>query len=316
MSVFVMSLVWKRFPSGGGDMLLALALADHASDDGTKVYPSIKHLAAKTRQSERTVQYQLRRMEEMGWIILVNAGNGGRNYTREYRISPDWINGAEIAPPSKTPPGNPENRGGANSAPLQNGATDDGKGATGDGKGATDSGKGATAIAPAVNHQQPSIPISKPPTPAAPVVPPAPPAPPAPKAPKAKAGPASPVVVLPDWLPESAWGMWVRHRAKDKRTALDDDSAGLQIKKLAKLRAEGNDPVAVIETSIERGWTGLFELKGAPQGAPAATPVRPAKFDPNGFVNSGAAYASPAPAPAYPGAEPFTIDAQFVERPS
>ena len=58
-------------------MLLALALADHASDDGTRVYPSIKALAEKTRRSERSVQYQLRRMQEAGWLILVNAGNGG-----------------------------------------------------------------------------------------------------------------------------------------------------------------------------------------------------------------------------------------------
>lgn len=159
---------------------------------------------------------------------------------------------------------------------------------------------------------EPPIPVKKPKTPAAPVVPPAPPEPPAPKATKAKAGPAAPVVVLPDWLPESAWSMWVRHRAKDKRTALDDDSAGLQIKKLAKLRAEGNDPVAVIEASIERGWTGLFELKAAPQAV--AAPGRPGKFDPNAYVNSGAAYASPAP--AYPAAAPYTIDAELVERPA
>lgn len=79
-------------------MLLALALADHASDDGTRVFPSIKALSGKTRQSERTVQYQLRRMEQIGWLILVGAGNGGRSMSREYRISLDWIKGAEIAP--------------------------------------------------------------------------------------------------------------------------------------------------------------------------------------------------------------------------
>jgi hypothetical protein len=153
--------------------------------------------------------------------------------------------------------------------------------------------------------------------PAAPTVPPAPPAPPAPpepKTPKAKASPATPVVVLPDWLPQETWDMWVRHRAKDKRSALDDDKAALCLKTLAKLRAKGNDPVAVIETSVERGWTGLFELKAAPQAPTVSAPSRPAKFDPNAYVNSGAAYA-PA-APAYPAVDPYTIDAQFVERPA
>ena len=66
MSVRLISEVFARYPNGGGEMLLALALADHASDDGTRVYPSVKALAEKTRQSERTVQYQLRAMEAAG----------------------------------------------------------------------------------------------------------------------------------------------------------------------------------------------------------------------------------------------------------
>lgn len=115
-----MSLVFDRYENGGGEMLLALALADHAADDGSKVYPSIKALAEKTRQSERTVQYQLRRMEESGWLILVNSGNGGRNQTREYRISPDWIKGANFAPVQST---------------TEKGAIDDIKGAIDDTKG-------------------------------------------------------------------------------------------------------------------------------------------------------------------------------------
>jgi len=102
MSIKLMTMVFDRYPNGGGEMILALALADHAKDDGTKIYPSIKSLAEKTRQSERTVQYQLRRMEESGWLILVNNGNGGRNQTREYRINPEWIKGADIAPVQST----------------------------------------------------------------------------------------------------------------------------------------------------------------------------------------------------------------------
>ena len=135
MSVRIMTAVFDRYPNGGGEMLLALALADHASDDGTRVYPSIKALAEKTRQSERTIQYQLRRMEESGWLILVNAGNGGRSMTSEYRISPEWIKGAEIAP-------------------IQKGATDDIKGATDDTKGCNPRQKRVQPIAPANNHHR------------------------------------------------------------------------------------------------------------------------------------------------------------------
>ncbi len=38
-------MVFDRYPNGGGEMLLALALADHAHDDGTHIFPSIARLA-------------------------------------------------------------------------------------------------------------------------------------------------------------------------------------------------------------------------------------------------------------------------------
>jgi len=48
-----MTAVFDRYPNGGGEMLLALALADHASDDGTRIFPKIASLAEKTRQSSK-----------------------------------------------------------------------------------------------------------------------------------------------------------------------------------------------------------------------------------------------------------------------
>lgn len=135
MSVRIMTAVFDRYPNGGGEMLLALALADHASDDGTRVYPSIKALAEKTRQSERTIQYQLRRMEESGWLLRVGHGNGGRSQTTEYRISPLWLKGAEIAP-------------------IQKGASDDEKGATDDTKGCNLEQERVQPVAPANNRHR------------------------------------------------------------------------------------------------------------------------------------------------------------------
>ena len=138
-------MVFDRYPAGGGEMLLALALADHAHDDGTNIYPSVNHLSIKTRQSERTIQYQLRKMEECGWLVLVADEKGGRGKAREYRINREWLKGAEIAPFIK-------------------GATDDIKGATDDIKGATDDIKGAIAVAPesSITIIEPSITINKP----------------------------------------------------------------------------------------------------------------------------------------------------------
>lgn len=134
MSAKVTGMVFERYPQGGGEMLLALALADHAHDDGTSIFPSVARLAAKTRQSPRAVQYQLRSMEKSGWLILVSGAKGGRKpgsdsrgRTREYRIDPAWLNGAEIAP---LPPSPMEHEKGEAVAPF-----DSGKGANHDVKG-------------------------------------------------------------------------------------------------------------------------------------------------------------------------------------
>lgn len=135
MSIKVMTAVFERYPNGGGEMLLALALADHASDDGTKVFPSVEALAEKTRQSVRSVQYQLRSMQASGWLILVSSGNGGRSMTSEYRISIDWIKGAEIAP-------------------IQNGANDSANGANDDIKGCNPRQKRVQPVAPANNRHR------------------------------------------------------------------------------------------------------------------------------------------------------------------
>ena len=59
MSIKVMSIIWERSERSGSELLLLLALADHADDSGA-CYPSVSRLAAKTRMSERSVQYMLR----------------------------------------------------------------------------------------------------------------------------------------------------------------------------------------------------------------------------------------------------------------
>lgn len=81
-----MGIVWDHFPEGGSILLTMLALADHSHDDGSRVFPSIPSLARKTRQSERTVQYQRRKIEEMGWLLPVSNEQGGRGKATEYRI--------------------------------------------------------------------------------------------------------------------------------------------------------------------------------------------------------------------------------------
>lgn len=98
MSARMTGLVFSRYPNGGGEFVLALALADHAWDDGTRIWPSVKTLASKTRQSPRAVQYQLRNMLDSGWLQLVKKASGKPKFCNEYRINPEWIAGADIAP--------------------------------------------------------------------------------------------------------------------------------------------------------------------------------------------------------------------------
>jgi hypothetical protein len=90
-----MSMIFERYPGGGGEYALALSLADHSHDDGTHIFPSVDALARKSRQSRRTVQYQLKKMRDDNWLICTHDGGGGPKDTREYHINPDWIAGAE-----------------------------------------------------------------------------------------------------------------------------------------------------------------------------------------------------------------------------
>lgn len=130
-----MSAVFDRYPVGGGEMLLALALADVSRDDGhLMINDSVAELARKTRQTPRGVQMQLGRMRATGWLLVVQASDGGRGRTATYRISKAWIDGAAlpavVMPGTDAPdearsgePRNPEPCSGLSEPETLNGAT-------------------------------------------------------------------------------------------------------------------------------------------------------------------------------------------------
>lgn len=64
---------------------------------------------------------------------------------------------------------------------------------------------------------------------------------------------------LPDWLPVDAWDAYVAHR-RAIRAPLTPYARRLAVRKLAELRALGEDPRAILEQSILHGWRGLFGL--------------------------------------------------------
>lgn len=65
---------------------------------------------------------------------------------------------------------------------------------------------------------------------------------------------------LPDWVPADAWEEWLAVRKKI-RAPNTVGAMRLNLANLAKLRDRGQDPRAVLEQAIARGWRGLFELK-------------------------------------------------------
>lgn len=83
MSIRVMSQVWEHSKQQGSALLVLLAIADFADDDGY-AYPSVERLAAKARMSPRNVRYVLRQLEESG-ELAIEAG-GGRHRSNLYRV--------------------------------------------------------------------------------------------------------------------------------------------------------------------------------------------------------------------------------------
>ena len=87
MSIQVITLVWKKFPDGGAKLLTMLALADWASDDGTRIYPGMDTLAAKIRMSERQTHRIVKELCNDGWLENLTPVNaGGKGKSNHYRI--------------------------------------------------------------------------------------------------------------------------------------------------------------------------------------------------------------------------------------
>ena len=89
-----MSRVWKYSKQEGTKLLLLLALADFARDDG-RAWPAVATLAKKARCKKRNAQYILRELVKIGEIEIDKRA--GPNGTNLYRI----IVGVQpIAPPT------------------------------------------------------------------------------------------------------------------------------------------------------------------------------------------------------------------------
>lgn len=88
MSLRVLTLVWEHAKAEGGDLLVLLALADEARDNGG-CYPGIDRIAAKARMTERNVRYVLRRLEQSGELVVVPGGGRANTNLYEIRVTPN-----------------------------------------------------------------------------------------------------------------------------------------------------------------------------------------------------------------------------------
>lgn len=87
MSIKIMSQIWENSNQSGAGLLLLLALADHANDEGY-CYPGVNRLAHKIRRTENAVQKTLKALVESGDLeIYHNQGiQTASGKTNLYRI--------------------------------------------------------------------------------------------------------------------------------------------------------------------------------------------------------------------------------------
>jgi helix-turn-helix protein len=97
MSISIMTLVWSESQHKGSELLLLLAIADNANDQGV-AYPSLRTLAKKTRMSRRNVIFLIKKLAESG-ELRVGIGTGPRR-TNTYYVS--LPNGENFSPRMKS----------------------------------------------------------------------------------------------------------------------------------------------------------------------------------------------------------------------
>lgn len=67
-------------------------------------------------------------------------------------------------------------------------------------------------------------------------------------------------IELPDWLEREAWEDFVRFRKMVKKP-MTERAMKRAINKLSKMREDGEDPVKVLDQSVDAGWTDLYAVK-------------------------------------------------------
>jgi hypothetical protein len=94
MSVRAMARVWAESRHSGSELLMLLAIADFADDQGN-AYPAVATLAEKCRMKPRNANYVLAALQASGELkVTLNGGPRGSN---RYKVMLDALGVQEIA---------------------------------------------------------------------------------------------------------------------------------------------------------------------------------------------------------------------------
>jgi hypothetical protein len=99
MSVRIAARVWAQSQSAGSELLMLLAIADFADDEG-RAFPSVPTLARKCRMGERNAMYVLKSLQEQGQL-RVHKGAGRRGTNLYQLVFPET---QPAAPPQSAAP--------------------------------------------------------------------------------------------------------------------------------------------------------------------------------------------------------------------
>lgn len=246
-----------------------VAMANHADGD-MMCWPSLAHLCAQTSQDRKTVQANILRLRELGYIEDTGDRKGTTKQVIVYHLK-SAENGP--VPAAKLPENEAKEQANNGHNDTENGPLNPVDNST---QAVDNHAQEAQKRACTENETGPFFPPNRPvfPTKEARFSPET-----GPKTghgtirtiiePSGTIPPSPPAgnFVLPDWLPSDVWADWVAYR-KSIKAKLTDKAAKLCITRLDELRKAGQDPKAVIEQTIMSGkWTGLFPIKDQQQAS-------------------------------------------------